>query len=341
MTMHLAKAEPESTNPPSRILVPLDGSAIAEQALWLAAHLARRRGAILRIVTVHVPDSLVSGADSSEASPTGRETHQALRRYLDRKSVEVAISQGASCECAVLHGWPPQALADDIRRQHVGLVVMTAHGSSGANHRWIGSVTDALLARVRVPVLVLRGDCGPAPAHFFRVLVALDGSPGTARVLDQTLDVISAETGATIALATVVDAGRSPARRREVAAQSLERRAAALKKRGLAVGTHAIVAHGAAQAILELAERLGSDLVVVGTQRPRTKVRLQLGSVADKVVRGAQQPVLVIPVRKRAVRSADHGLMIGGERSSASPRIQRRASRPDHMTVASTSGRKK
>jgi nucleotide-binding universal stress UspA family protein len=309
----------------------LDGSAIAEQALWLAAHLARRRGAIIRLVTVHTPGSPVVEEQSGDAAPGGREAHQILQHYLERKSVELAIAHGVPCECAVLHGWPPQALADDIRKQHAGIVVMTAHGSSGANRRWLGSVTDALLARVRVPVLVLRGDSGPAPAHFFRVLVALDGSPGTGQVLEQSLEVISADAGATIALATVVEAGSSAVGRREKSERQLERRAARLRQRGLVVETHTIAAHGVGPALVALADRLGSDLVVVGTQRPRTKVRLQLGSVADKVVRGAQQPVLVIPVRRRALRSADHG---GG-------RIQRRASRPIHVAVASTSGRKK
>jgi nucleotide-binding universal stress UspA family protein len=169
----------------------------------------------------------------------------------------------------------------------------------------------------------------------------LDGSPATGRVLDQSLEVISAEAGATIALATVVEAADSPARRREAAERALERRAARLRKRGLTVGTQAIVARGAGQALVELADRLGSDLVVVGTRRAHAKLRPQLGSVADKVVRGAQQPVLVIPVRKRAVRIAGHGSTVGGERPSSPRRIQRRASRPAHRAVASTSGRKK
>jgi nucleotide-binding universal stress UspA family protein len=344
MTMHLPKAEPESTNPPSRILVPLDGSAIAEQALWLAAHMARRRRAIVRIVTVHVPGPSAIEAQSDDGSSrTGRETHRALQRYLDRKSMEVAIAHGVSCESAVLHGWPPRALADDVRAHGVGLVVMTAHGWSGVNHRWIGSVTDALLARILVPILVLRGDCGPTPARFFRILVAQDHSPGAAHVLEQALDLTAAETGASFALCTIVEsAGRLPRRtgdwseseptashlrRRQAAADALERRAAELRREGFTAETHAVVAHSAAAGLLQLADQLGSDMIVVGTHRPRATPRLRLGSVADKVVRGAQQPVMVIPVRKRAVRTIHHR------------RIQRRASRPDHSTVASASGR--
>jgi nucleotide-binding universal stress UspA family protein len=56
-----------------------------------------------------------------------------------------------------------------------------------------------------------------------------------------------------------------------------------------------IAARGIGEQILALADRIGADLIVVGTHAARGMERLLLGSVADKVIRGATQPVLVVP----------------------------------------------
>jgi nucleotide-binding universal stress UspA family protein len=50
---------------------------------------------------------------------------------------------------------------------------------------------------------------------------------------------------------------------------------------------------------LELADAIGPDCIVAGTHGPRGMERVMLGSVADKIVRGAEVPVLVTPVRQR------------------------------------------
>jgi nucleotide-binding universal stress UspA family protein len=51
--------------------------------------------------------------------------------------------------------------------------------------------------------------------------------------------------------------------------------------------------------VLELADAIGADCIVAGTHGARGMQRLMLGSVADKIVRGAKVPVLVAPVRQR------------------------------------------
>jgi nucleotide-binding universal stress UspA family protein len=68
------------------------------------------------------------------------------------------------------------------------------------------------------------------------------------------------------------------------------------------VDVKVVVGAGVAAQILELASVEGSDLIVVGTHGAGGVERLLLGSVADKVVRGATQPVLVVPARAGAAR---------------------------------------
>jgi nucleotide-binding universal stress UspA family protein len=78
----------------------------------------------------------------------------------------------------------------------------------------------------------------------------------------------------------------------------LERVAARMRTQGMRVATQMISARGVGEQILDLARATGADLIVVGTHGARGVERMLLGSVADKVIRGATQPVLVVPTRR-------------------------------------------
>jgi nucleotide-binding universal stress UspA family protein len=307
-----------STGAWANVLVPLDGSALAEQALEIAASLAHRTHATLHLVTVQVPTP--AGVDETEDGPrrtsTAREVRHDLRHYLDVKAEQLATTHGVSFTCAVLHGSPAEALADYVRAKDIALVVMTAHGRSGVSRCWIGSVADRLVRRVTAPVLLLRPGGRPLPQRFYRLLVALDGSAGSRDVLAQAVALGSLAKDTEYALVEVVeppmpalheptphpgpDPVRALVRQREAAAQDLERRAARLRKLGALVTAQVVVAQRVGERLIELADSLGSDLIVAGTRRPRAEERPLLGSVADKVVRGATQPILLVPLRKRS-----------------------------------------
>jgi nucleotide-binding universal stress UspA family protein len=78
----------------------------------------------------------------------------------------------------------------------------------------------------------------------------------------------------------------------------LERVGKTMRARGLNVSTQMISAGGIGEQILGLAHAIGADLIVVGTHGARGVERMLLGSVADKVIRGATQAVLVVPTQK-------------------------------------------
>jgi nucleotide-binding universal stress UspA family protein len=323
-----------STGTWANVLVPLDGSALAEQALEIAASLAHRTHATLHLATVQVPTP--AAVDDSEDGPhgtsTGREVRQDVRQYLAVKAEQLAITHGVRFTCAVLHGSPAEALADYVRAKDISLVVMTAHGRSGVSRCWLGSVADRLVRRVTAPVLLLRPAGRPLPQRFYRLLVAVDGSAGSRDVVAQAVALGSLARDTEYALVEVVeppapalhepsphpgpDPVRAPVRQREAAAQDLERLAAQLRKRGAAVTAQVVVAERVGERLIELADSLGSDLIVVGTQRPRAVERPLLGSVADKVLRGATQPILLVPLRKRSPlsprRAARHAASAAG-----------------------------
>lgn len=297
----------------SSVLVPLDGSVLAEAALEPAAGLAHRTHAVLHLVTVQVAAPGRETMEEPGHPPTALEVRHDLREYLEAKAEALAITHGVRCTCAVLHGSPPEALAAYAREHRVALVVITAHGRSGASRCWIGSVADRLLRRTTRPVLLLRPDSLPMPQRFYRVLVALDGSAACGDVLSQAVSLGMAVPDTEYVLVEVVEPalplqhpGPNPvgarARREEAAAADLDRRAARVHESGVLVISKVVVAERVGERLIELADTLGCDLIAVGTQRPRTPARPMLGSVADKIVRGAPQPVLVVPLRKRSPR---------------------------------------
>jgi nucleotide-binding universal stress UspA family protein len=297
------------------ILVPLDGSTNAEQALPVAATLAHRTGGTLHLVTAHVPVAtlLASAEEPVVDGELEQELRQGQETYLASTATAVATPHGAKVTHAVvdLHGTVAKTLADHAQAKRVGLVVMTTHGHGSVNRLWLGSVADHMLRRVHVPVLLLRPSQSTLHTEFRRIVVALDGLPEGERPLEPALSLGSLTRDAQYTLVQVVEPpvslvtrmAMSTARVRphwreqeENCARSyLERVAARLRSRGVSVATEMIAARGVGEQILGLGHRIGADLIVVGTHAARGMQRLLLGSVADKVIRGATQPVLVVP----------------------------------------------
>ena len=301
------------------LLVPLDGSSLAEYALSVAGTIAHRRGMKVHLVSVfqQIPAFLTSLAGGEEvlADPgLERERRDEFTRYLKTTAEGLATTHGVDTTFALLEGAPAQALAEHARVRHAGMIVMTTHGHGGLNRLWLGSVADSLLRRVRVPVLLQRPRGGPPHTEFRHTLIALDGSVEGEDVIEPAAELGSLTRNAQFTLVQVVEPpiavitrlAMSPAKLRpnwrevqENCVRSyLERVASRLRTHGLQVKTEMIFARGAGEQIAECARSIGADLIAVGTHGAGGMERMLLGSVADKVIRAAQQTVLVVPIRK-------------------------------------------
>jgi nucleotide-binding universal stress UspA family protein len=136
-----------------RITVPLDGSALAAEALPVARALAQRLDSRIRLVrAVQYPLSLESDSVGSLTTENVESMERAASHYLDEAKTQLGTSQPV--ESAVLSGPPTEALLADVK-ENPGLLVMTSHGHTGFIKWALGSVTDRLI-RGPVPVLVLR-----------------------------------------------------------------------------------------------------------------------------------------------------------------------------------------
>ena len=159
------------------ILVPLDGSSRAEEALPLAAHLARASEASLILLRVVTPPTYpVWPVVLSEPE---REAEGYLTPIVSSEQMK-----GIAVHAQVLMGSPAHRLIMQFAQtQHVDLIVMRSHGATGFTRLILGSEAQQIVRHSLVPVLVMRDGSSPSFIHPSsllhppRTLVALDGSP--------------------------------------------------------------------------------------------------------------------------------------------------------------------
>jgi nucleotide-binding universal stress UspA family protein len=281
------------------VVVPLDGSPFAEQALPLAHSIARGAGASVHFVQVHGLYALKEPASSWGPYDPAMDAllKQEELAYLDSVARRLAEVHPLPTTSTVMSGMPADGILAHAKDSSADLIVMTSHGRGPVSRAFLGSVADELIRRVSVPVLVVRP--GEATAgHLGQpvvrdILVAVDLSSLSDQILQPAL-ALARSTGATVTLLHVIEptwhhtSGATPVQAEEY----IEALAKRLKDQGLNVKTRLIRDDHAATTILRESIN-GYDLIALTTRGRGGLKRLLLGSVADKVVRGTSVPVLV------------------------------------------------
>jgi len=149
---------------PRTIIVPLDGSALAERAMALAQYFARSLGARLLMARV-VPhySYVMAAAPLTGGPPYGDDTAYAEKEaasYLADRERDLTVT-GVDNEALVLRGDPAQELVKLASTTPDCLTVMSTHGRSGFARLVLGSVADAVVRQAGTPVLLYRM---PVPA---------------------------------------------------------------------------------------------------------------------------------------------------------------------------------
>jgi nucleotide-binding universal stress UspA family protein len=140
-----------------RILVPLDGSALAETALPAAVSLAEASGAALLLLRAAEAPALAVGDPTDRQIKVVREAEE----YLETVKARVQADTRAGVNTAVWYGHPPEAIAEAAHFNRVNMVVMTTHGRSGLGRLLLGSVAEAVIRSTATPILVLHPDGAP------------------------------------------------------------------------------------------------------------------------------------------------------------------------------------
>jgi nucleotide-binding universal stress UspA family protein len=212
----------------------------------------------------------------------------------------------------VIDGEPVDGLHAAALEHDVDLVVMTSHGRGGFRRAWLGSVADQLIRRCDRPVMLLKpaseDDVDPrARRDFATILVPLDGSAAAEAALAPALALARLQP-APITLLRVVStpvsvlSGPVPygvvdhvalVHRQEAAEKYLNELAERLREDEVEVSTAVLHDEPLADAIIDYAKSADA-LIVIATHGRGGLKRLVLGSVADKVIRGAAGPVVAV-----------------------------------------------
>jgi nucleotide-binding universal stress UspA family protein len=161
---------PASVRPWKRILVPLDGSALAEQALPLAIALASRTLAELMLLQVAVPlvDYVPGLSPFNRPIPTSIAFPDLLREQAQQQ-LTTTINRFGTREVAitpvVLFGYPAEMIVDAAIERQADLIVMATHGYSGLRRWALGSVADKVLHANTVPLLLVRAQPSQAESR--------------------------------------------------------------------------------------------------------------------------------------------------------------------------------
>jgi nucleotide-binding universal stress UspA family protein len=293
---------------PRNMLVPLDGTDLAEAALPIARLVATAIGAEVTLARVVPPGS----EPRSSRWPAEYLQQCASQQHAAGVTAHTTMRLGEPAEEIL-------ALADEIPAD---LIVMATHGRSGIDRVLLGSVAERVTGRSRIPVILLRPNQHPAMG-LRTLLVPVDGSPGgaialaTAVPLARTSHARLVLVRATVPLpqwlhepALGVDTGPLvDPMSDEYARKAAETYATALADRLARAG---LVAEGRGvsgqpgEVIISIADEIDADLIVMSTHGRGLPLRAILGSVADQVVRGSRRPVLLIH------RPPSHGRKLQG-----------------------------
>lgn len=291
---------------------------MAESALPIARSLAERFGGELHLVSVVssiLPVTVLEGNTGRVKGwfSEGRAMAQAylsnLKDHLDQESPSIPT------HLRVLTGDPASAVADRARRIQADLVVMNTHGRGPVKRFWLGSVADGLIRRGPCPILLRRpggqdaeSRDSPDPPDIQRILVPLDGSQRAESILPRVAALARAYE-ARIYLVSVLPASFPPLASafmppgteapddRDMRLEELESYLDGVRDRfsegGFQVEVQVLDGVDPAEMILVYRARIRADMVAISTRGRGGVARMVLGSVADKVIRAGEVPVLV------------------------------------------------
>jgi nucleotide-binding universal stress UspA family protein len=290
----------------TRILVPLDGSLLAEQVLPYVKLLAKRIKCHTELLQV-IQDS---PAPTHPRQVTANLSDEA-QRYL-KKAAASLKSSGLTVSSLVHHGDPASDIVAEAESKPGTLLMMTPRGSSGFASRWmLASITDKVLHVTTNPLLVVRVEeleAATIEAILENVIVPLDESPLAEQVLPHAV-YLATTMGLRIILLRVTPAAEDFNRyigyvpgnfedfTRFIDARGMEylhKVGQKLREQGLTLVEERLLHGHPAEAIVDLARETPHSLVAMTTHGRSGVGRWQISSVADRVVRHSASSVLVV-----------------------------------------------
>lgn len=297
-----------------RILIPLDGSPRAELILTQIARVLRLKDSeIILCQSSHVP----MGLDTARTAAFFDQVRGATKSYLENVARRLS-DRGARVRVRIGEGSPEEMVLGAAEGERATMIAMTTHGRSGIARWSMGSVAERVVRASPVPVLLVRsfrrspnGDLGPAAEQelpFRKILVPVDGSVPSLASVGPALE-FGKLTGAEIMVlhvrpfvvppspilpgmeaAVPIFQPPTPVPEEDpVVTPAADR----FRASGLKVVPVSVEGDAAAE-ILDRSSTQDVDLIVMGTHGRSGVSRWLTGSVAERVLRAATVPLLLV-----------------------------------------------
>jgi nucleotide-binding universal stress UspA family protein len=295
----------------NNILVPLDGSPVADLAVPHAAEIARRAGVGLHLVRVHQPVIPALGPDAAAFYPdpvVDQGLLEAARDWLFQRVHAVRHETGLPVSCTFHVGAVVDEIVGAANRHDPPLIACTTHGSGGWALRGWGSIAQTIVRRAPCPVLAMTESAVRRGPAIERLMLLLDGSERAASIVasarwiahafdaDVELVRVTPAVWPALAFADAAAAQTDALGIDEFTRRSkdeIERVATALRAEGLRVKSFVTVRDDVGDAILERIDSYDPDLIAVATHG-RGITRLVTGSLADRIIRKGNRPTLCL-----------------------------------------------
>jgi nucleotide-binding universal stress UspA family protein len=296
----------------NNILVPLDGSLIAECALSHAIAIASAFDA--KLILLRVLDKNQAGEKAQLFDLVNWQINKAgAKQYLEKTGARLTGS-GLQIQPAVLEGLVAESITEFAQRQGMKLIVLSSHGRSGLSQWGISSVTQKIIFSAPTSVLIIRAH-QPATRELIeqqykRIMVPLDGSRRAENVLPMVTHlarkyqsrihmvhvVKTPEMARQMPLARedVELSERIVSRNREEAIRYLDLVRQHSPLDGIDIQTHLLTSDNAAAALHELVDKESIDMVVLSAHGYSGYNQWPYGSMVNNFVLYSKVPLLVV-----------------------------------------------
>jgi nucleotide-binding universal stress UspA family protein len=292
----------------SKILVPTDFSEHAQQALETAVSLAKPFGATLHLLHVVQMPLVPTMPEAAPVVPVTfwQELREHALRALEKQKAKLAADR-LRCELEVIEDVPGFAISAAAERAKADLIVMGSRGLTGIKHVLLGSVAEHTVRAAPCPVLTVKHG---GALHMRKILVAMDFSPASQRALEFAQLIAKSAGPAHVIL---VHAYYVPVELQEYLIQrgqsipdvlspraTKELEAILTKLQDAGFSCEYVAAAGAPETVIaDVAKDKQVDLIALGTHGRRGLSHLFMGSVAERVVRHSERPVVTVGAKSR------------------------------------------
>lgn len=288
-----------------KILIPLDGSPLAEHVLNHVAWLVTPGETELCLVSIIETWRYSMAGPEFALADLITPIRTGMEEYLQTQQAK--LQQAGYCVTTrVLEGDPATVILSMVQTDGIDLIAMSSHGRAGFVHWALGSVAERVVHGAQIPVFLVRETTAPRQGQLQTILLPLDGSAVAEQALPEAQALAKANKAQLLLIQVIqkLDEGSQHLLFKDEAAakatfaawrSQVESYLAGVAQRVAADGVasdYRVVVDNPDRAICAMSNH--ADLIVMGTHG-RTGVRRWVyGSVANKVLRGASCPLLLV-----------------------------------------------